>query len=62
MAEQEKTGPVEHIAVTGKPQKTPLPNTTLAERAKANAKVKKVDVSDAETQPVTSPKKAKASK
>lgn len=38
-------GAVEHVAVTGRPQDEPLPNTTFAERAKARAKVKAV-VSD----------------
>lgn len=46
-----ETGPVEHVAVTGKPQKTPLPNTTLADRAKARAKVKAADVSDVTSAP-----------
>jgi hypothetical protein len=45
-------GPVEHVAVTGRPQDEPLPNTTLAERAKARAKAAQAGT----TQPA--PKKA----
>lgn len=46
MAAKEETGPVEAVAVTGRPQDTPLPNTTFADRAaarrpKAKAKAEK---------------------
>lgn len=62
MAENEKqddkpeTGPVEHIAVTGRPQDEPLPNTTLAERYKARQKAEKA----ADVESVDEPKKAPA--
>jgi len=46
-------GWVEHPSFTGRPQKEPLPNTTFAERAKANAKAgRKAAVEDAETKSV----------
>ena len=38
-------GWIEHVAVTGKPQKEPLPNSTFADRAKVRQKAaKKADV------------------
>jgi hypothetical protein len=53
-------GPVEHLAVTGRPQDDPLPNTTFAERAKANAKAARNAKPDVEVEhaPASAPRKA----
>jgi hypothetical protein len=58
MADTEKTGPVEAVAVTGRPQDEPLPNTTFAERAASRRpKAKAVQSDDAENKSM-SPRKA----
>lgn len=51
----------EQVAVTGRPQDEPLPNTTFAERAAARAPKKKA-VQDAENKAVAAPKTARKSK
>lgn len=61
MAERE--GWVEQVAVTGRPQDTPLPNTTFAERAQARQPKKKAVQSDeAENKAVSSSRTARKSK
>lgn len=59
MAENENW--VEQVAVTGRPQDEPLPNTTFAERAAARQPKKKA-VQDAENKAVSPRKAASKSK
>lgn len=54
-------GPVEHVAVTGRPQDTPTPNTTFAERAAARQPKKKA-VQEAENKSVSSSRASRKSK
>lgn len=60
MADTENEGPDEQIAVTGRPQDEPLPNTTFAERAKARQPQKKA-VQSAENKAVAADKPARKS-
>jgi hypothetical protein len=62
MSEPEKEeGWVEHPAFAGKPQKTPQPNTTFAERAAARQPKKKA-VQAAENKAVAADKPARKGK
>lgn len=51
----------EQVAVTGRPNDEPLPNTTFAERASQRAPKKKA-VQDAENKAVSAPRTARKSK
>ena len=64
MSEPEKEeGWVEHPAVTGRPQKEPLPNTTFAERLAARKPKKKaVQADEAENKAVSSSRSSRKSK
>jgi hypothetical protein len=61
MAEGKPEGWDEAIAVTGRPQDEPLPNTTFAERAKARQPKKKA-VQSAENKAVASDTPARKGK
>lgn len=53
----------EQVAVTGRPQDEPLPNTTFAERAQARQPKKKaVQGDEAENKAVSSPRASRKSK
>ena len=61
MAEGKPEGWEEMVAVTGRPQDEPLPNTTFAQRAKARQPKKKA-VQAAENKAVTADKPERKSK
>jgi hypothetical protein len=61
MADGKPEGWEEAVAVTGRPQDEPLPNTTFAERAKARQPQKKA-VQSAENKAVAADKPARKGK
>ena len=56
--EKPEEGWVQHQAVTGRPQDTPLPNSTFADRAKARAKTSKAVAEDGAENKAVAPKKS----